>query len=241
MAAFVAWRYLSFNLPATHTIKRHFYEVSAASGSAVLILMATAFVQYKVSELFSAASTQSTPLPPPTLVAHSLPSQQHPAPSGIVLESEQDLIANVGDRVFFDFNSASLRPETVQTLNREAEWLIAYPNVSILVSGNTDSEGGSTTDSDLSERVNLVLGMKRADAIRVYLIAKGVDATRMNTVSYGSECPIAPDNVSGSTGLNRNAIISVDGQNPLKCDINSNSSLPNKSDGSGSPYTLDLQ
>ncbi len=123
--------------------------------------------------------------------------------------SEQDLVANVGDRVFFAFNQSSLSSDSDSTLSRQAAWLAKYPSVNVLVAGNADERG--------TETYNLALGERRADAARDYLVAQGVAATRIQTISYGKDCPVAAGNDSASYQQNRNAITSVQGFNPQNC------------------------
>ena len=123
--------------------------------------------------------------------------------------SEQDLVANVGDRVFFDFNAATLSSDADSTIGRQAAWLAKYPNVNILVAGNADERG--------TETYNLALGQRRANAARDYLVAQGVAAPRVQTISYGKDCPVAAGNDDASYQQNRNAITSVQGFNPQNC------------------------
>jgi peptidoglycan-associated lipoprotein len=123
--------------------------------------------------------------------------------------SEQDLVANVGDRVFYDFNKATLSSDADATLGRQAAWLAKYPNVDVLVAGNADERG--------TETYNLALGKHRANAARDYLVAQGVAASRIQTISYGKDCPVAAGNDDASYQQNRNAITSVQGNNPQNC------------------------
>jgi peptidoglycan-associated lipoprotein len=123
--------------------------------------------------------------------------------------SEQDLVANVGDRVFFDFNKSTLSSDADATLGRQAAWLAKYPNVDVLVAGNADERG--------TETYNLALGNRRADSARDYLVAQGVAASRIQTISYGKDCPVASGNDDASYQQNRNAITSVQGNNPQNC------------------------
>jgi peptidoglycan-associated lipoprotein len=126
--------------------------------------------------------------------------------SSIAPGSEQDLVANVGDRVFFAFNHADLTSDSDATLGRQAAWLAKYPSVNVLVAGNADERG--------TETYNLALGEKRADSARDYLVAQGVAATRIQTISYGKDKPVAAGNDEASYQQNRNAITSVQGNNP---------------------------
>jgi peptidoglycan-associated lipoprotein len=123
--------------------------------------------------------------------------------------SEQDLVANVGDRVFYDFNKSSLSSDADATLGKQAAWLAKYPSVNVLVAGNADERG--------TETYNLALGQRRANAARDYLVAQGVASSRIQTISYGKDCPVAPGNDDAAYSQNRNAITSVQGFNPQNC------------------------
>lgn len=121
--------------------------------------------------------------------------------AGPVPGSQEDLVANVGDRVFYDFDSATVRTDGRSTLDRQAAWLAQYPAVNVLVAGNADERG--TTE------YNLALGQRRANAASNYLRAKGVAAARMNTISYGKDRPTAMGSNEQAWAQNRNAITSV--------------------------------
>jgi peptidoglycan-associated lipoprotein len=123
--------------------------------------------------------------------------------------TEEDLVANVGDRVFYPFDKATLGTDADATLGRQALWLSKYASVKILVAGNTDDRG--------TETYNLALGGRRADAVRDYLVAQGVSESRIQTISYGKECPVAIFNGKANDQENRNAITSVRGLNPQNC------------------------
>ncbi|HQT47379.1 MAG: peptidoglycan-associated lipoprotein [Acidocella sp. 20-63-7] len=129
--------------------------------------------------------------------------------SSIAPGSEQDLVANVGDRVFYAFNKANLTADSDATLGRQAGWLAKFPSVNVLVAGNADERG--------TETYNLALGKRRANAARDYLVAQGVAATRIQTISYGKDCPVAAGNDEAAYQQNRNAITSVQGNNPQNC------------------------
>jgi len=148
------------------------------------------------------------------LAACSSPSTTTPTTNvqqnnGTALTPEQDLSQNVGDRVFYDFNKSKLSSDADATLGRQAAWLAKYPSVNVLVAGNADERG--------TETYNLALGNKRATTARDYLVAQGVAATRITTVSYGKDCPVASGNDDASYQQNRNAITSVQGFNPQNC------------------------
>jgi len=121
--------------------------------------------------------------------------------SGPVPGSEEDLVANVGDRVFFDFNMSNLKPEARATLERQAAWMGKYPSVMVQVAGNCDDRG--------TEEYNLALGWRRAHSAADYLVAKGVAKTRISTISYGKDRPTCTTDDEQCWAQNRNAITSV--------------------------------
>ena len=121
--------------------------------------------------------------------------------SGPAPGSEEDLVANVGDRVFFDFDKSNLKPEARATLDHQAAWLEKYPQVKVQVAGNCDERG--------TEEYNLALGQRRANAAADYLEAKGVPASRITTISYGKDRPTALGSNEQAWAQNRNAITSV--------------------------------
>lgn len=126
--------------------------------------------------------------------------------SGPAPGSEEDLVANVGDRVFYGFNKSGLSSDATATLSHQAGWLQKFPQVAVLVAGNCDSRG--------TEEYNLALGQRRADAARDFLVAQGVDGSRIQTISYGKDRPVAQGDDEASAQQNRNAITSVQGHNP---------------------------
>jgi peptidoglycan-associated lipoprotein len=123
------------------------------------------------------------------------------ASSGVVPGSEEDLVANVGDRVFFAFNKSNLSEEADATLDKQSDWLGRYPAVSIQVAGNTDDRG--------TEEYNIALGQRRASAARDYLVAKGVSSSRISVISYGKDRPTAQGDDEQAYAQNRNATTSV--------------------------------
>jgi peptidoglycan-associated lipoprotein len=127
---------------------------------------------------------------------------QPPATSGEpVPGSEEDLVRNVGDRVFFELNSNSLTEAAQETLSKQAAWLAKYPSVTVQVSGNCDDRG--------TEEFNLALGNRRAKAAKDFLVAKGVSASRITTISYGKDRPTALGDNEEAWAQNRNDITSV--------------------------------
>jgi peptidoglycan-associated lipoprotein len=123
------------------------------------------------------------------------------ATAGMVPGSQQDLATNVGDRVYFAFDSSRLNPEAQGTLDRQAQWLQRYTQVGVQVAGNCDDRG--------TEEYNLALGQRRANAARDYLAARGVSPSRVDTISFGKDRPIALGDNEEAWAKNRNATTSV--------------------------------
>jgi peptidoglycan-associated lipoprotein len=119
----------------------------------------------------------------------------------IVPGSQEDLVANVGDRVFFELNKSTLSSEAQATLDKQAAWLAKYPSVRLQVAGNADDRG--------TEEFNLALGNRRANAAKDFLVAKGVSSDRLTTISYGKDRPTALGDDEQAWAQNRNAISSV--------------------------------
>lgn len=121
--------------------------------------------------------------------------------SGPVPGSEEDLVANVGDRVFYSFNESTLSADARGTLDRQSAWLGRYPQDNVQIAGNCDERG--------TEEFNIALGSRRANAARDYLVAHGVAGARITTISYGKDRPTAPGSDEAAYAQNRNAITSV--------------------------------
>ena len=121
-----------------------------------------------------------------------------PATTTVTPGSVADFRQNVGDRVFFDTDMSTIREDGRQTLNRQAEWLKKYTNYPITIAGHCDERG--------TREYNLALGERRASAARQYLIAQGVPATRIKTISYGKERPDPTGSDEAAWALNRRAV-----------------------------------
>lgn len=126
-----------------------------------------------------------------------------PAPmaSTVTPGSEQDLAQNVGDRVFFDFDKSDIKPEGRTTLERQAAWLKKYPNVTVTVEGHCDDRG--------TREYNLALGERRATAVKKMLVALGVPANRVSTISYGKERPAVVGDNEAAWAQNRRGVTVV--------------------------------
>jgi len=112
--------------------------------------------------------------------------------------SREDFVQNVGDRVFFDFDRSEIKPEGRQTLQRQADWLKKYGNVTITVEGHCDERG--------TREYNLALGERRAAAVKKMLVALGVPANRISTISYGKERPAVVGSNEAAWAQNRRGV-----------------------------------
>jgi peptidoglycan-associated lipoprotein len=112
--------------------------------------------------------------------------------------SQQDFVVNVGDRVFFENDSSELTPQSTGTLEKQAQWLRAYPQYAFLIEGHADERG--------TREYNIALGARRAQAVRDYLTSRGIQAQRMRTISYGKERPVAVCNDISCWSQNRRSV-----------------------------------
>lgn len=117
--------------------------------------------------------------------------------------SPQDFTVNVGDRVFFNLDSSSIRPDGQQTLARQAEWLKRYPNYAITIEGHADERG--------TREYNIALGQRRAVAARDFLVSQGIPMNRLRTISYGKERPVAVCDEARCWNQNRRAVTVLNG------------------------------
>ena len=99
--------------------------------------------------------------------------------SGSMTPSEE--LTSIGDTVFFDYDSSALSDDAKATLAAQAAFLAANPSITIVIEGHCDERG--------TREYNLALGERRASASRDYLVAQGVNAARIKTISYGKERP----------------------------------------------------
>jgi peptidoglycan-associated lipoprotein len=121
---------------------------------------------------------------------------QGPAPG-----TQADLTVNVGDRVFFGTDSYDLTGEARTQLERQATWLQQYSNLSVTVEGHADERG--------TREYNLALGARRAESVKNYLIALGVDPRQVEVISYGKERPAVPGADESAWAQNRRGVTKV--------------------------------
>jgi peptidoglycan-associated lipoprotein len=144
-------------------------------------------------------TSQATPAPRGADPARQQPMGSRPEPvtQNALPGSERDFTVNVGDRVYFDYDMYSIRGDATPLLDAQADWLKRYPAVQVRIEGNADERG--------TEEYNLALGARRANTVREYLVAHGVAAGRMTTVSFGKEKPIDTGAGEQAEAHNRNS------------------------------------
>ena len=162
---------------------------------AAILLASTALVagcgKKKVEELppIAEGTEGQTPTDPNAGVGQIVPGSQ---------EDFLQTVGQYGDRIFFDTDKFNVDAEDQSTLQRQAQWLAQYPNVRVTVEGHADERG--------TREYNLALGERRANSAKNYLASLGVDASRVQTVSYGKERPQALGSDEQSWAQNRRAV-----------------------------------
>ena len=112
-----------------------------------------------------------------------------------------DFKQNVGDRVYFDLDQSTVREDGRGILMKQAEWLKKYANYQITIEGKCDERG--------TREYNLALGERRANSVRQFLVAQGVPAARVKTISYGKERPEVVGSDEGAWARNRVGITAL--------------------------------
>ncbi len=116
--------------------------------------------------------------------------------------SPEEFLASAGDRVFFIVDKYDLTAAARETLQRQAAWLQRYPSRRIVIQGHADERG--------TREYNLALGDLRANAVRNYLVAVGIDPSRVTTVSYGKELPASTEPAETAWAQNRRGVTLVE-------------------------------
>ena len=124
-------------------------------------------------------------------------------PSGPAPGSKEDFLDKVGDRIFFAFDKYNLKEDARGTLEKQAAWLKKWPAVTITVEGHCDERG--------TREYNLALGERRANSVKDYLVALGVNPSRIKTISYGKERPVALGSNDAAWAQNRRGVTTITG------------------------------
>jgi peptidoglycan-associated lipoprotein len=135
------------------------------------------------------------PAPAPDNSAEERRRADSLAAANAAAERAKAVAADLAAMINFDYDQAAIRQNDQGTLDRKAGILGANPNVKIQISGHADERG--------SDEYNLALGNRRAAAAKRYLESKGIDASRMDVVSYGEERPLNPGHDEAAYAQNR--------------------------------------
>ena len=140
------------------------------------------------------------PPPNPDLDGDGVPNERDKCPNtrpGAVVDLDGCEVEAVIalDGVYFDFDKATLKPEAMVVLNEAAALLDQHERVVVEVAGHTDSIG--------TEAYNQGLSVRRADAVKDYLVSKGVTASRLSARGYGESQPVASNDTEAGRAENR--------------------------------------
>lgn len=124
---------------------------------------------------------------------HGEPTDGCPKKYDLVVVTETKI--ELRQTVYFDTRKAKIKPVSFPLLDDVAKALADHPKISVRIEGHTDSQG--------ADRFNLTLSQRRAEAVRTYLIAKGIEKERMVAKGYGERVPIADNRTSDGRGQNR--------------------------------------
>lgn len=114
------------------------------------------------------------------------------------LEQARGELMTIGDTVLFGFDSSALSADAMATLDKQAAFLNAKPALRVKIEGHADERG--------TREYNLALGERRASATRDYLVARGVDGSRIRIVSYGKERPAVVGSNEEAWAKNRRSV-----------------------------------
>lgn len=115
--------------------------------------------------------------------------------------TQEELRQTIGDRIFFDFDSYSVRPDQRRIVEQVAQWMNQHQNVQLTIEGHADERG--------TREYNLALGDRRANSVRSMLVSLGVPSSRLSTISYGKERPEVLGSNEYAWEQNRRAVFVV--------------------------------
>ena len=110
---------------------------------------------------------------------------------------QEDKTRFENEDIHFDFDSIQLSPEAQEILNKKWKWLRKHPSATVTIEGHCDNRG--------TNEYNLALGEGRAQSAKTYLMDLGIDISRLNTLSYGEERPLDPQQTESAWAKNRRA------------------------------------
>ena len=110
-------------------------------------------------------------------------------------------LMEVGDRVFFDYDQSSFKKEGIETLKRQARFLIVNQNITVTIEGHCDARG--------TREYNLALGERRAYSVKSFLTSLGVEENRISIISFGKEKLQSLENNEKAWAQSRTAITTI--------------------------------
>ena len=164
-------------------------------------MRSTKHLMLAASLLALAACAKKPPadLPPPPVGSTGTTTPPAATTTSVVPGSQEDFVAAItSDRIFFDTDSSEVDATDQETLRSQAGWLAKYPAKRITIEGHCDERG--------TREYNLALGERRANAAKNAIVALGVDASRITTISYGKERPDATGSDEDAYSKNRRAV-----------------------------------
>lgn len=115
--------------------------------------------------------------------------------------TQEDLEENIGNFVLFELNQSTLSSDATAVLNRQVDWLNNYQYINVLVEGHCDIRG--------TREYNLALGERRANAVKDYLVSRGINSSRISVISYGKERPVVLGSGPEVWAQNRRAVVVI--------------------------------
>ena len=142
---------------------------------------------------------------PDTLPPQPAGSTPPPDSAGPIPGSQADFLAQMSGRqvIYFDTDRYNIDSADAAALQTQAQWLSRYPSKRATVEGHADERG--------TREYNLALGARRAKSAQDFLVARGVASTRIRTISYGKERPVAVCDDISCWSQNRRAVTVLGG------------------------------
>lgn len=159
--------------------------------AAMFVLAACSTASEEASDASAGGAVAPAPAPAPQVAATTGPQPG----------TQADLVANIGDRVFFDFDKHNLEPDTRATVERWSAWLKTYPQVTVTIEGHADERG--------TREYNLALGERRANSALEYMQSLGIDGGRVRVISFGKERPAVLGSTDSAYSQNRRSVMVV--------------------------------
>ena len=164
-------------------------------------LLASVTVMTGALALSACKTTAPDTLPPdpvPSTSAGSGTGQTTPQGPAVGSQAHFEQMVNGQNVIYFDTDRYNIDSADAAALQTQAQYLARYPSVSITIEGHADERG--------TREYNLALGERRANSAKNYLVSLGVDAGRIQTVSYGKERPVALGSDETAWAQNRRAV-----------------------------------